>query len=228
MNGGLLSRQTYVSNIDDLASFRSCGCIVGKGVGQNCWCGGSIKASTATPGTCTRSDAAAKAPTSAEAAEASTTTAEAASAETTTAETTTHSAAITSTAAEAHAAAATSEPVLANFEQAALPVIAVELLDGASCIVRALKDNNSRAFRTTIRASVHIGTQHSANSCCRRALVQSNNRTTRRLGKNAGSLTGLSEKIFQVLPADIVGKLEGVSWASSEQNMGVSEQTLAT
>jgi hypothetical protein len=74
-----------------------------------------------------------------------------------------HTAAAKATSAtEAHTRAAAGVAILADLNHAALPVIAVELLDCGAGIIRALKDDDTRSFGATIRADMDIGSNNSA------------------------------------------------------------------
>jgi cobalamin biosynthesis Mg chelatase CobN len=150
-------RMTYVAHINGLVPLRAGRSVVGERVGRNRGASAGIETPTA----------AAKGPSSATpitkpaaATAKSTTTAEAA----TTTKSTSHSTAeATAATSEAHASAACSrEPVFTDFKHSSLPLIAMELLDGASSIVGVLKDNNTGTLGATIRSKMHIRTNDGA------------------------------------------------------------------
>ena len=101
-------------------------------------------------------------------AEAAATTCEASSPTKTAAEATSHaSAAEAATTAEAHAAAsskaAAAAPgagitILADFEHASLPIVAIELSDGVASIFGVVKGHDTGALGTTIGSDVDIRT----------------------------------------------------------------------
>ena len=106
-----------------------------------------------------------------------TTTAAIAAAEPTTAATKAATAAVATTkaatsATEAATAVAasthrrTGEAILANLEHAALPVIAVELLDGVACVVRRLENHNAGALGSAVGAEMDVGANNTAGACC--------------------------------------------------------------
>lgn len=153
------SGRTYVSNKDDLAPLPVGGCEVGESVGgHGCGLGPTIS------GTTTARSSSARASTVATAV-ASTETATTASETTATSEstTTTEAPSEAPTASKAPAAAETTshgvgKPVNADLEYATVPIVAVELLNRVSRIVRGLEDNNTGALGPSIRSKVNVGT----------------------------------------------------------------------
>lgn len=165
-------RETHVSDVYSLTLISPGRSIVGEGVGGR---GRGIEAwararATSHWGGSKASTTAAEAET---ATTAKSTTAEAAG---TAAEAATHTAAITTTAAEVHTCARTSVAVLANLNSAALPVVAVELLDSATGIVGALENNDARTLGAAVGTAVDIGADDTANASCesRHVSVQHN------------------------------------------------------
>jgi hypothetical protein len=98
--------------------------------------------------------------TAAIAAEATTTSAEAAAAKATAKGPATASKAATAVTSSAHSWAG--KAILTDLEHAALPIVAVELLDGGASIVRRLEDNNAGALGSAVRAKVDIGANNTA------------------------------------------------------------------
>jgi hypothetical protein len=86
----------------------------------------------------------------------------------------------TTKAAAATEATSASKAVLANFENASRPVVAVELLDSVLGILGSLECDNTRTLGSAIGSSVDVG---------------------------ADDGTALTEEVFQVLPANVVGEL---------------------
>ena len=99
------------------------------------------------------------------------------------------------------------EPVLSDLEESALPVIAVELLDRVSRIVRGLEYYYARALRPSVLTDVHVGTDDATSSSYHVIWVNKKaSRKTSLLG-NHEHLTSLAEKVLQILPAYGVRKL---------------------
>ena len=93
----------------------------------------------------------------------------------------------TATASKAAAEAAgttSSEAVLTHFKVTALPLVAVELGDGVARIFGGVKGNNTRSLGATIWSHVDIGADNGAGDC------------------------SLTEEVLEILPADVVGKLD--------------------
>jgi hypothetical protein len=86
----------------------------------------------------------------------------------------------TTEAAAATEATSASKAVLTNFENATRPVVAVELLNGVLGVLGSLESDDTRALGSAIWGGVHVG---------------------------ADDGTALTEEVFQVLPANVVGKL---------------------
>lgn len=140
---------TYVANVDDFTSISAGCCVVGervrswgRGVGvksrtARTAAAAAMESSTAT--TISESTTSSKSSTAAEAA----------------AKSSAH--ATISTTSEARAARA-SESVFADLNGSSLPIIAVELLNGVTSVVGALKNYNTRALGSTVRSHVNIST----------------------------------------------------------------------
>ena len=87
------------------------------------------------------------------------------------------------TASEATASSKASvarKTVFANLEVTTLPLVAVELSDGVPSIIYSLESNDTRALWSAIWSDVNIGT------------------------KDRAGMSGLTEEVFQILPANIV------------------------
>ena len=140
----------YVADIDSLASVRSSGSVVSKRVRRNGGCRSSIRETAAAAAASSSSEAA----TAEASSKPTTSTTEATSAAEASSEASSH-AAVSTTAAEAHSATA-SISILTDLKVAALPFMAVELLDGTSSIIGALENDNARTLRATIRADMNI------------------------------------------------------------------------
>lgn len=143
--------QPYVADIDGLAAFSTSSSEVSEGVRRD-GAGRGLKARTA----CAAAEATSATET---ASESSTAAAKSSTTTKASAESTSHSA-IAAAAAEAHARTAAGISVLANLKDSALPVVAIELLDGVAGIVGALENNNARSLGTAVRSDVDIGANH--------------------------------------------------------------------
>lgn len=73
---------------------------------------------------------------------------------------TSHATTKAATAATVHATG-TSESVLAHLQYAALPVVAIELLDRVSRVVGVLEDDNAGALGASVRSDMDISSDHS-------------------------------------------------------------------
>lgn len=148
--------KTHVSDIDGLASLRtSCG-EVGERVGRDrCSSAGIETAATNCSNWTTCTHRAAESTSSAKAAaEAATASSESATATETAAKTATATSKAT-TAAKAHVGVG--EAVGTDLEDATLPVVAIELLDGVASVVGGFEDNNTGALGPSIGTEVHVG-----------------------------------------------------------------------
>lgn len=58
-------------------------------------------------------------------------------------------------------AASTSVAILTDFEQTALPVVAVELLDGVLRVIRIVEDDDAGALRMAVGSHVNVGAEES-------------------------------------------------------------------
>lgn len=105
------------------------------------------------------------------------------------------------TTAEAHTTA--SITVFTDLNHATLPIIAVKLLNGVARIIGALEDNDTRALGAAIGAGLDIGTEDvSVLGYWFSKLVAA------WISSVAYSLlTGLTEQVLQILPANRVGEL---------------------
>lgn len=152
---------TYVAGIDDLASISARGGKIGErvrrdGAGRGLETAGYAGAARTTGASLETASA------TESSAKASTASAESSTATEAATKSTAHAATESSTAAEAHTWPSTSIAVLSNLENSALPIIAVELLDGIAGVVGALKDNDTGALGATVGTSVDISTDNSA------------------------------------------------------------------
>lgn len=143
---------THVAHVDDRTLLAARGGEIGKGVGRHR--GHSLEAGATTVATAHTTKAtpetAAKAAATAEAT-------------TGTKATATEAAAEAAAATKAHAGAG--KAVLANLQGPALPVVAIELLDGIACVVGGLKGHNSGALGATGGIGVDVGTDDGALLC---------------------------------------------------------------
>jgi hypothetical protein len=112
----------------------------------------------------TRSAAISATATAISSAESTATAAEASTAAKAAAKATSCSKSATTTEAAAHRIVG--EAVLAHFQQAPLPVIAVELLDGVARVVGRLEEDGPRAFGSTVRSGVDISANNAACTRC--------------------------------------------------------------
>lgn len=149
---------TYVANVDGVALLNAGRGMVRERVRRH---GGvtSIETTRAagTAGT-------AIATTAAIAAEAATTSTKSAAAKATAKGPATATKAATAVASSTHRG--TSKAILTDLEHAALPIIAVELLDGVASIIRRLENNDTRALRSAVRAEMDIGANNTACTSC--------------------------------------------------------------
>jgi hypothetical protein len=60
-----------------------------------------------------------------------------------------------------------SEAIFSNLQDAAVPVITVELLDGDLCVIRVVESNDTGSLHTTIGSRVDVGTDDSTSVSCR-------------------------------------------------------------
>lgn len=139
---------THVAHVDDRTLLAARGGEIGKGVGRHR--GHSLEAGATTVATAHTTKAtpetAAKAAATAEA-------------------TTGTKATATEAAAATKAHAGAGKAVLANLQGPALPVVAIELLDGIACVVGGLKGHNSGALGATGGIGVDVGTDDGALLC---------------------------------------------------------------
>lgn len=144
---------TYVADVYGLAPLTISCREVGESIGwnRNSWAAAAAKA--ASPGATTAAAAIATSST-VTSAECTATSAKS----TTTAETATEAAASTKATATAKATSHSrvGEAVNANFEDTSLPVVAVELLDRITSIIRRFEDNDAGAFGSAVRSKMDI------------------------------------------------------------------------
>jgi hypothetical protein len=145
------SRDTYISDVNSLASLRPGSGIVCEGIWSSCR-GCSIETTTGAASiSAPKATTAAKAATKATTASKSAAGPEPSSEASTTAE--------SATAAEARPR--TRKTILADLEKAALPVVAIELLDSIAGVVWRLEGNNARALGAAVRTDVDVGANDS-------------------------------------------------------------------
>lgn len=144
--------QPYVADIDGLAALSTSSSEVSEGVRRD-GAGRGLKAGTACAATTEATS------TTEAAAEASTASAKSSTTTKASTESTSHSA-IAAAAAEAHARTTAGISVLANLKDSALPVVAVELLNGVASIVGALENNNAGSLGTAVGSNVDVGANH--------------------------------------------------------------------
>ena len=138
--------KTYISNIDELAHFSSRSSVVGKGVrrsSSSTWSSSVIETAGRWTTIATTSVATTSAVASSKATSATTKAASKPSASYATSK---------SATTLVTATGWTSKLVLTDLQHAALPVIAVELVDGVTRVLGVLECNNTGAFGTTIWA----------------------------------------------------------------------------
>lgn len=119
---------------------------------------------------------------------------------------TTAAAEATTTVATTTSHGGTGETVLADLEHATLPIVSIKLLDGIPSVVGCLEDDNAGALGATIRTHVNIGSDHATGAgyqglACFPHLVDER------------ILTGLTEQVLEILPANGVGELHLVNIA---------------
>lgn len=189
---------TYVAHVDRLTAISTRCSIVGKGVRGHC--GRGIESGAAASSH--RSAATESSTTTAET-ESTSAAAEASTAEATgTSKATAHATAIAATATKAHTTTALlGITILAHFDHAALPVIAIKLLNSIACIFGTLKNDDTGALGAAIGAHVDISTNHASDAGWNMlVIVQETVDTTQ-------ELTSLTEEILEVLPTNVEGKL---------------------
>lgn len=154
--------RTYVSDVDGLARLAAARGIVGEGVRRVGCSAAGIKSAAGNESRCTTTEASA----TAKAAKGTAATTEASTAAETAAK-----ASATAKTATATEPTGTCEPVLAHLEVAALPLIAIELLNGIASVVGGLEGDNAGALRPAIGCDVHIGTHDLAVDRCLNMVV---------------------------------------------------------
>jgi len=108
--------------------------------------------------------------------------------------------AATTKARAAHAGVG--EAILTHLDDATVPLVAVELLDGVASIIGGLEHDDTRTLGPAIGAHVDIGTNDGALTSWTKSMHKF-------LGKRPGTLTSLAEEILQILPANVEGQLRG-------------------
>lgn len=190
---------THVANIDGLAPLTISCREVGEGVR---WNGSSLCASEAASPR-TAAAAAAIATSSAIASTKCTTTS---TESTTTAETAAEASSSTeaSATAEATSHSGVGEAINANFEDTALPVVAVELLDRISGVIRRFKDDDAGAFGPSVGSEVDISANDTPGTGFNvmPSVLKSNVQRSLLWG-----LTCLPKEVLEVLPSNGVGQL---------------------
>lgn len=152
---------TYVADVDDRAALAARGRIVCEVIWSSrrsivagrSLATGTTYIATSTSTTVTTTVAAATTTIAATATSAKTASAKSS---TTTAESATH-AESAATASEATRAARAGETILSHFQGAALPFVAIELVDSVTCVIGSVESDDSRAFRATIGRDVDVG-----------------------------------------------------------------------
>lgn len=219
------TNNTHIADKNDLAPLTISSCEVGESVGSHgCGRGPTVSGTT---GTARDSGARATAIATTEATTAAPETAPTSKASATAeASTKTPTAAETSTAAET-APHGVGEPVYADLEDATVPVVAIELLDCVTSIVRGFEDNNAGTLGSTVRSEVDIGPDDTASTSLFENLsVLTSYSPTPSHQVREAHLTSLSEQVLQILPSDSKRKLKEVSLATrlhspkSQTNVG--------
>jgi hypothetical protein len=191
-----------VTDVDRVAGLSARSREVGEGVGR-VWTSTRLETwASATWSTTIASGTSGETSASAEAASEATATSEASSATKATCEASTAAKAAATTKATRSAG----EAVFANLKVSALPLIAIELVDGVSRIIHSLESHYAGTLRTTIGCHVDIGAEDRA------------------------SVGSLAEQVFQILPTHVVWKL-GATVSNCFFKMSGEEngaQTLAT
>lgn len=147
---------TYVADIDSVALLNTGAGVVGEGVRGD---RGGVGGLEATRGGATIAAAAAKAAESTAGAAKATTTKAASE--------TTAGAAKAATAKAAGAAHGwAGEAILTDLEHAALPIVAVELLDGVASVLGGLENDNAGALRSAVGAELNISADNATGAGC--------------------------------------------------------------
>jgi hypothetical protein len=146
---------THVPHVDDLAPLGARCSEIGKRVGRDRSCGVVLEATSCSKATPAPTVASAEATTAST--EATTASAEAAAAEAATATK-------ASSATKAHAGV--SEAIGTDLEDAALPIIAIELLDSVSSIVGGFEYHDTGSLGSPIGSQMDIGADDTASAGC--------------------------------------------------------------
>ncbi|KAI6769455.1 hypothetical protein HG531_010559 [Fusarium graminearum] len=73
---------------------------------------------------------------------------------------------------ETHTGSTTGVAVLANLDDTALPIVAIELSNSVASIVGALEDNDTRSLRAAIRSDMDVGSNYGTGSSCATVRLQ--------------------------------------------------------
>lgn len=122
---------------------------------------------------------------------------------------TTAAAEATTTVATTTSHGGTGETVLADLEHATLPIVSIELLDGIPGVVGCLEDDDAGALGATIRTHVNIGSDHATGAGYRGLACTPGSHIV----VDERILTGLTEQVLEILPANGVGELHLVNIA---------------
>lgn len=122
---------------------------------------------------------------------------------------TTAAAEATTTVATTTSHGGTGETVLADLEHATLPIVSIELLDGIPGVVGCLEDDDAGALGATIRTHVNIGSDHATGAGYRGLACT----PASHIVVDERILTGLTEQVLEILPANGVGELHLVNIA---------------
>lgn len=133
---------SYVADIDGVAFLHTSGGVVGERVGRHRGITGVVNTAAAIAAATSVAESAAAATKSS-----STITASEGSA----------AAGETAAAVATRAHARAGEAIFTDLKHAALPVIAVELLNGVAGVFRSLKNHNTRALRSAVWAEMDVG-----------------------------------------------------------------------
>ena len=164
---------THIPDVNRLTTLGSGSSIIREGIrrhGAGCSSSSSIKAAATTTTTAAAGVSTAPSETTTEATATTTET----SSTKAPAEAATHTTVATTTA-KAHGAATTttSKSIFANLKNSALPVVAIELLNGIASIFWTFENDNTRAFRPAIRADMDISSDDATNTSFKRGQTRS-------------------------------------------------------
>lgn len=201
-------RGAHIADVDCLDLLGSRSGEVGEWVGRSVGHASRVvepAAGRATAGRATKATAATEATKAATAGKATST----GKATTNTTKGTTAAAEATTTVATTTSHGGTGETVLADLKHATLPIVSIELLDGIPGVVGCLEDDDAGALGATIRTHVNIGSDH-ATGAGYRGLAYT---PASHIVVDERILTGLTEQVLEILPANGVGELHLVNIA---------------